>query len=154
MESILTSIKKLLGITSEYTHFDADIIEHINSVFSDLAQLGVGPDKGFSITDEEDLWTDFIPHNDLLQSVKSYMYLRVRLLFDTSTISASVLSSMERQIEKMEWRLSIAADKPTEDIANKTVDGIVFVDRIDGTEYELYVADNQLRMSELGGGSE
>lgn len=111
MESILTSIKKLLGSTEEYKHFDTDIIIHINSVFSDLTQLGVGPSEGFSIDDEYDLWSDFIPVNDvkLFNNVKTYMYLRVKLLFDPPTSSA-VLTSMEKQIEKLEWRLNVASE--------------------------------------------
>lgn len=112
MESILTSIKKMLGVTEEYTHFDPDIIMHINTVFDDLRQLGVGPDEGFSIEDEASAWTDFIPDMTKLQSVKSYMYLRVKLLFDSSTLSSAVISSYERQIEKLEWRLNVSADTP------------------------------------------
>ena len=83
MESILTSIKKMLGITEEYTHFDADIIMHINSVFVTLRQLGVGPKEGFRIEDEASLWSDFISEDDMrFESVKTYIYLKVRLLFD------------------------------------------------------------------------
>ena len=67
MESILTSIKKLLGIAEEYNHFDQDIIIHINSVFSVLTQLGVGPANGFSITDKDATWNDFINDNHCLE---------------------------------------------------------------------------------------
>lgn len=115
MESILTSIKKLLGIAEEYEHFDADLIMHINSVFSILTQLGVGPSEGFMIEDSTATWNDFIPwdkdkkHALLLQSVKSYMYLKVKLLFDPPTSSA-VMESMNRMLSEFEWRLNIAAD--------------------------------------------
>jgi hypothetical protein len=110
MESILTSIKKLLGIAEEYTHFDADIIVHINSVFMDLNQLGVGPSKGFYIEDSDSYWTDFINDETVLQAVKSYMYLRVKLLFDSSSMGSATLAAYERQIAQWEWRLNVAAE--------------------------------------------
>lgn len=114
MESILTSIKKMIGIGEEYEHFDADIIMHINSVFADLAQMGVGPAEGFMIEDELSEWTDFTSDNLLLQSVKSYMYLRVKLLFDPASIGSSTLASYERQISQWEWRLHLAAETAAE----------------------------------------
>lgn len=110
MESILTSIKKMLGISEEYTHFDADIIMHINSVFLILTQIGVGPVEGFSIEDDSTEWMEFIPNLTELQAVKSYMYLKVRLLFDPSSIGSSTLASYERQIQEFEWRLRLAAE--------------------------------------------
>lgn len=110
MESILTSIKKLLGITEEYKQFDADIIMHINSVFADLAQMGVGPSNGFAIWDDSAIWDDFISDDLLLQSVKSYMNLRVKILFDPNSIGSSTLASYERQIAQWEWRLNVAAE--------------------------------------------
>lgn len=111
MESILTSIKKLLGIEEEYDHFDSDIIMHINTVFADLAQLGAGPKDGFSIEDDTSVWADFIPDITAagLDGIKSYMYLRVKLLFDPPSSSA-VIESMNRQIEKLEWRINVAAE--------------------------------------------
>ncbi len=110
MESILLSIKKLLGPSGSYDNFDADIVMHINTVLADLTQIGIGPKEGFIIKDEDACWSDFIADSKILQSVKSYMYLRVKLLFDNSTLSAAVITSMERQIEKFEWRLSVAGD--------------------------------------------
>ena len=111
MESILITIKKLLGITEEYTHFDQDIIMHINSVFMTLTQLGVGPEEGFSIEDETSNWTDFV--SDLtaanLEGVKTYIFLKVRLLFDPPA-STAVLESYNRAISEYEFRLNIAAD--------------------------------------------
>lgn len=110
MESILTSVKLYLGIVEEYEHFDRQIIEHINSVFADLNQLGLGPEEGFRIEDKTSTWGEFIPlDNAKFDSVKSYMDLRVRLLFDPPAASA-VLASMERQIEKFEWRLNVVAE--------------------------------------------
>ena len=108
-DSILTSIKKLLGITEEYEHFDQDIIIHINSVFMILNQLGVGPTNGFSITDKTAVWSDFISEGANLESVKSYIYLKVRLIFDPPTSSA-VMESMNRMISEFEWRLNISAE--------------------------------------------
>ena len=111
MENILTSIKKLLGVAEEYTHFDPDIVMHINSVLMILTQLGVGPSDGFIIEDETAVWSDFIP--DItpvkLEAVKSYIYLKVRLLFDPPTSSA-VIESINRQISELEWRLNVAAE--------------------------------------------
>lgn len=109
MESILTSIKKLLGIEAEYTQFDADIIMHINTVFLNLTQLGVGPDEGFFIEDDTAIWEDFIGDSSQLQAVKTYVYLKVKLLFDPP-LSSSVTESMNRMIAELEWRLNVAVD--------------------------------------------
>lgn len=115
MESILTSIKKLLGITEEYEHFDADLIMHINSVFSILTQLGVGPSEGFRIIDESTTWSEFIPEdNPNLDSVKSYMNMKVKLLFDPP-LSSVVTESMNRMISELEWRLNVTADSTREE---------------------------------------
>lgn len=109
MESILTSIKKLLGIAEEYDHFDQDVIMHINSVLMILNQLGVGPPEGFAIEDDGATWSDFIPDSSKIELVKSYVYLKVRLLFDPPTSSA-VMDSINRSISEFEWRLNIAAE--------------------------------------------
>ena len=109
MESILTSIKKLLGITEEYDQFDPDIIMHINSVFMILTQLGVGPAEGFSIEDDTAVWTDFIQDVKKLEAVKTYIYLKVKLLFDPP-LSSAVIESMNRLINELEWRLNVAAE--------------------------------------------
>ena len=108
-ESILTSIKKLLGIPEDYEHYDADIIMHINSVFMILNQLGVGPSKGFSITDKTAVWSNFISDNDNLEAVKSYVYMKVRLLFDPP-LSSAVMECMNRMIGELEWRLNSEAE--------------------------------------------
>lgn len=109
MESILTSIKKLLGISEEYTHFDQDIIIHINSVFMILTQMGVGPADGFYIEDKSLYWEDYISDPIELQAVKSYMYMKVKLLFDPPASSA-VMEAMNRSISEFEWRLYIGAE--------------------------------------------
>lgn len=114
MESVLQSIKKLLGITNDYTQFDTDIIMHINTVFSILTQLGVGPSEGFSITGNEAMWIDFLTDEDpRLEAAKSYMYLKVRLLFDPP-LSSAVMESINRQISELEWRLNVAAEDQAE----------------------------------------
>lgn len=110
MESILTSIKKLLGISEEYTHFDADIIMHINSVFMTLTQLGVGPSGGFIIEDENTYWEDFISDTTKLQAIKTYIYLKVRLVFDSASLGSATLAAYERQIQELEWRLNVGAE--------------------------------------------
>ncbi len=109
MESILTSIKKLLGIAEEDTNFDQDLIMHINSVFMILTQLGVGPSKGFAIKDENDVWSDFIPEQSSLEAVKSYVYMKVRLMFDPP-LSSAVADAINRNISELEWRLNVGAE--------------------------------------------
>ena len=109
MDSILISVKKMLGIAAEYTHFDADIIIHINSVFMILNQLGVGPREGFSISSDVETWDEFTNDNLTIESVKSYMYLKVGLLFDPPT-SSNVLDARNRLVSELEWRLNAIAD--------------------------------------------
>ena len=117
MDNILSSTKKLLGIPTEETAFDSDIIMHINSVFMILNQLGVGPSNGFSISDDYALWSDFIPDGQNLELVKSYMYMKVRLMFDPPSSSA-VLSAMEKSISEFEWRLNVQAETKMEENQN------------------------------------
>lgn len=108
MESILTSIKKLLGLTEEYEAFDGDIIIHINTVFSILNQLGIGPEKGFSIKGKEETWDTYIDSN-YAEMVKTFVYLKVRLIFDPPS-SSYVVDSINRSISELEWRLAILPD--------------------------------------------
>ena len=111
MESILTSIKKLLNIAEDYEHFDTDIIIHINSTFSALTQIGVGPTNGFTIKDKTAVWSDFIPENHKeFESVKTYIYLKVRLIFDPPA-SSSVMEAINRTISEIEWRLNVAGEQ-------------------------------------------
>jgi hypothetical protein len=109
MESILTSIKKLLGPSAEYEHFDPDIIMHINSALMVLTQIGVGPADGFVIEDETSLWTDFLPDGKNLEAVKTYVYLKVKIIFDPP-LNASVLESYKQQIKEYESRLNSIVD--------------------------------------------
>lgn len=110
-ESILKSIEKLLG--DEQGHFESDVLVHINTVLSILRQLGVGPEEGFVVKDEIATWEDFIPNIADFAAVKSYIYLRVRLLFDPPTSSA-VMESMKRTYEELEWRLNVEAEPKEE----------------------------------------
>lgn len=118
MESILTTVKKMLGIEEEYDVFDIDIIIHINSVFDILHQIGVGPENGFAIADKTTYWSDYIPSNNvLLNMVKSYMGLKVRKLFDPPTGAAAEASN--ELIHELEWRINVEA----ETFVNKTDGG-------------------------------
>lgn len=105
-QSILISTKKILGIAPDYTVFDLDIITHINTVFSTLAQLGIGPTEGFMIEDESATWDEFLGADLQLNSVKTYMHLRVRMLFDPPQTSYH-LGAMKEQILEFEVRLNI-----------------------------------------------
>jgi len=110
LTSILTSIKKNLGIDESYTAFDEDIIMHINSTFSTLEQLGVGPEGGFAITDATAVWSSFIGSDKRLNSVKTYTYLCVRLLFDPPATSY-LITAMEKQRDELAWRLNVQREE-------------------------------------------
>ena len=114
MDSILTSIKKLLGITEEYENFDQDIIMHINSAFMILNQLGVGPKSGFSINDKSSTWNEFIPESSNLEAVKTYVHLKVKLMFDPP-LSSTVNAAIKSQINELEWRLNVSVDPPIDE---------------------------------------
>lgn len=110
MDSILNSVKKLCGIAEDYDVFDTDIIINTNSVFSMLEQLGVGPKTGFSISDTETTWTDYIPDNVKLRNiVMAYVPLKVRQLFDPPTGAAA--ESAVRMISEYEWRINVFAEE-------------------------------------------
>lgn len=104
--SILKSVKKVLGLEADYTAFDLDVLMHINSVFTILQQLGIGPDAGFAIEDDTATWDAFLGTDPKLNSVKSYIWLRVRLLFDPPQ-SSFLIQAMEKQIQELEWRLNV-----------------------------------------------
>ena len=104
-DSILNTIKKLLGLPNEYQAFDEDIKIHINSVFATLAQMGVCPSEdGFEITGSDEKWSDFTEDDKLINNVRSYMYLKVRLLFDPPA-NGVLVDSINRQISELEYRL-------------------------------------------------
>lgn len=108
-ESILISIKKMLGPSASNNAFDTDIIIHINTVFMVLSQLGVGPEKGFRIEDDKAVWTDYIKDEDNLDAVKTYIYLKVKLIFDPPLNSATI-EAMKQSINEFEWRLNVEAE--------------------------------------------
>ena len=110
--SILTSIKKLLGITESCTDFDTDIIMHINTVLMTLNQLGVGT-EGFQIEDKNAIWSEFI-ESDKLAATKSYVYLRVKLLFDPP-LNSAIIEAIKESIRELEWRLNIRVEYESED---------------------------------------
>lgn len=110
MESILNSIKKLLGIDADNTEFDTDITIHINSVFMILNQMGVGPEEGYKITNASNVWSEFTSDDVLMESVKSYIYLKVRLLFDPPQ-SSSHMTAIQSAVSEFEWRLNVQHDE-------------------------------------------
>lgn len=109
-QSILTSTKKILGVGETDTSFDLDIITHINTAFSTLTQLGVGPVDGFMIEDADAEWDEFIGEDSRYQSVKSYVFLRVRQLFDPPTTSY-LIDAVNKQINELEWRLNVNRER-------------------------------------------
>lgn len=105
-DSILTTVKKLVGIDESYDAFDLDIITHINSAFSTLDQLGIGPEEGFMIEDDSATWGDFLGDDPRLNSVKSLIGLKVRVVFDPPATSFT-LDAFNKQIEELQWRLNV-----------------------------------------------
>ena len=108
-ESILKTIRGMLGPDEDYEYFDNQIIPHINAAFSRLCRLGVGPEAPFRITGEEQTWGDFIG-DGYQEEVKEYVFLKVKTVFDTSTISSSVLSAYNERIKELEWELNDVAE--------------------------------------------
>lgn len=112
MESILTSIKKLLGPTEELTHYDPDIIMHINTVLMALRQMGVGPSTPFTISDSSATWDQFLgADNKSMEAVKTYVYLKVKLVFDPPQ-SSITLQAMNETLKELEFRLYSQAEYP------------------------------------------
>ncbi len=105
-ESILNSTKKVLGLGAEYDVFDPDIIMHINTSLSTLNQLGIGPAQGFRIDDDTTEWVSLLGGDDRLNDVKSYVCLRVRLLFDPPP-TGHANQAIKEQIKEFEWRLNV-----------------------------------------------
>lgn len=110
MDSILLSVKKMIGIPNDYDVFDTDIILHINTVFDSLNQMGVGPEEGFSISDSSTEWSEFLTFGKNSEMVKTYMYLKVRMLFDPPS-NGTLSNVLSEQIKEYEWRLLIFADE-------------------------------------------
>ena len=116
-DSVLNSIKKLIGPDYDYGPFDRDIIMHINSAFMILNQIGLGPTTPFKITGSDEVWTDFMADVANYLSVVDYIYLRCRLIFDPPT-SSFVLSSLKEQQQELEWRLNVMAETPMWETTN------------------------------------
>lgn len=108
-QSILMSTRKILQIGLDDNTFDLDVVTHINTALATLNQLGVGPSEGFMIEDDTATWGDFLGDNPKLNSVKTYVYLRVRLLFDPPTTSYAI-TAINDQLKEMEWRLNAVVD--------------------------------------------
>lgn len=108
-DSILTSIKKLMGLTEEYDAFDQDILILINSVLFELEQIGVKAKEGFVLSDKTAVWSDYSDDDRLLNALKPYIYMKTKLTFDPPT-SSGALDSMNRIIDRFEWRINIYAD--------------------------------------------
>lgn len=104
--SILDDVKKLIGLDASYTAFDLDVMTHINTVFTGLSALGIGPAGGFMITGNTETWDSYIGTDLDLNSVKTYIFMRVRMIFDPPTITA-VIDAMKEEIQKLEVLLSI-----------------------------------------------
>jgi hypothetical protein len=115
MDSILNSVKKALGLPPDYTAFDPELIMHINSALSTVTQLGVGPEEGFSIEDSDDTWSDFFEPDPRLDLVKTYVYLKVKLVFDPPA-NSFVVTSLEKQAEELGWRIAVVHDDISENI--------------------------------------
>lgn len=106
-ESILNSVKKVLGLNLEDETFDVDVVMHINSALATLNQFGVGPAEGFAIADASATWDEFLGTDLRANNVKTYTYLKVRILFDPPQGSYHLVNSMNAQIDELAWRISV-----------------------------------------------
>lgn len=104
--SILLSTKEKLGVSPQETGFDSQLIDYINGALSTVAQLGIGPPEGYEIVDETNEWDDILVSNRHLNAVKSYVFLKVRMLFDPPT-TGYLVEAMQKQITELEWRLNV-----------------------------------------------
>ena len=110
-ESILTSIKQMLGIEEDDTDFDLEIIAHINAAFSTLWQIGIGPKDGYELKDKSETWDEYTTSINMLSSIKLYVADRVKLVWDSSTSPSFVVTEVRKDMEEHYWRLSIMADE-------------------------------------------
>ena len=113
-ESILKTIKQLIGCPDDFEQFDLDLIVHINSAFATLTHLGVGPKEGYRIIGADNVWSEFEDNAQKLSLIKDYVYIKTRLLFDPPT-SGSLMDSLKEQLKEMEWRLYMLYDPISED---------------------------------------
>lgn len=110
-ESILDSVKKVLGISAEYDVFDQDIMMHINSAFATLHQIGIGPDIQFTISGEDETWGEFTCPDTVKPMVPSYIYMKVRMAFDPPA-SSFTQNAFKDQISEYEWRMNVEMETP------------------------------------------
>ena len=115
LESILISIRGRLGPSETYEHFDGDIIQEINTAFSVLHQLGVGPKQGFAIGDDSNEWNEFTENIIVQNMVRDYVYLSAKLVFDPPE-NSTLLQSMQKRKDELEQRLIIAVEFPNEEV--------------------------------------
>lgn len=115
LDSILDSTKKVLGLAPEYDVFDPDILMHINTTFATLNQLGIGPEAGYFIEDAEVTWDAFLGDDPRFNQVKTYVFLRVKMLFDPPATSY-LIDAMKEQIQEYEWRISVLRENEAQDI--------------------------------------
>lgn len=130
-DSILHDVKQMIGQDWEDTTFDLDITTHINAIWLDLEQLGVGPVAGYSISGADNKWSELIPPSNLLNAVKTYMYIRVRLVFDPPQ-TGPLVQALEKQVERLEFRINVEAERPV----------VVVPDVVQGEFPTFYVGDN------------
>lgn len=114
-ESILLSIAKNIGLPPEYDVFNPDLIMHINTSLSNLNQLGIGPAEGFMIEDEVPVWDDLLGGEPRLNNVKTLVYLQVRSVFDTASLTGAVITAMEKQIALLEYRINLFREEQLHD---------------------------------------
>ena len=108
-DSILVTIKKMLGLDDEYTPFDMDVIVHINAAFMTLCQMGIGPKEGFEVDDYDQTWSEFLTNEVMLGGVKTWVYLQVKMAFDPPS-NSFLMDAMKTQSEQILWRLNVQAE--------------------------------------------
>lgn len=108
-DSILVTIKKMLGLDDEYTPFDMDVIVHINAAFMTLCQMGIGPKEGFEVNDYDQTWSEFLTNDVMLGGVKTWVYLQVKMAFDPPS-NSFLMDAMKTQSEQILWRLNVQAE--------------------------------------------
>ena len=121
-DSIVVSIKKMLGLDDDYTPFDTDVIIHINAAFMTLCQMGVGPREGYEVSDYDQTWSDFLTNKVMLGAVKTWVYLQVKMAFDPPT-NSFLMDAMKQQSEQILWRLNVQAES-VERMSFMTEDGL------------------------------
>lgn len=121
MSSILNDTKKILGLTEDYVYFDQDIILHINTVFSILSELGIGPRDGFRISDSSTDWNEYLEDNKMLEMVKTYIGLKVGMIFDPP-VSSIVADAKNKMIAELEWRMNVSVDPKKNNPINGDLD--------------------------------